>query len=51
MGKSIKVNKIDTLVTGAEEITMEVNSGNLKLINLINKKVLIRTNVHVKLIH
>ena len=51
MGKSIKVNKTDTLVTGEEEITMKVNSGNLKLINLINKKVLIRTNVHVKLIH
>ena len=51
MGIIIIMHEVDTIVIGEEQITMEVNSRNLKIINLINERILIRTNMDVKLIH
>ena len=42
------MHKVDTIATREEEITMEVNSGNLKIINLVKKRILIQTNLDTK---
>ena len=47
----ITMHKVDKIVTGEKEITMETNSGNLKIVSLIMKGILIRTNMDVKLIY
>ena len=47
----LTMHKVDKILTGEEEITMEANNGNLKIISLIMKGILIRTNMDVKLIH
>ena len=51
MGIIITMHKVHTIAIREEKKTMDVNKGNLKIMNLVKKRNSIQTNMDIKLIH